>query len=126
MNTRYIAEEYRLSHWSAIMQERQESGLSVKAFCERSGFHENRYYYWQKKLREAACGELVNLQSGTKSLAPAGFAEVKLAAQVTLPTEIGASQSHVCVEGAGVRITASGDYPAEKLALLLREVAQHA
>ncbi|MCL2153995.1 MAG: IS66 family insertion sequence element accessory protein TnpB [Oscillospiraceae bacterium] len=59
MNTRDIATEYRLTHWAGIMRERQESGLSIKTFCEQSGFHENVYFYWQRKLREAACKALL-------------------------------------------------------------------
>ena len=55
MNTREIAAEYRLSHWSGIIRERQESGLSIKAYCRTSGIHPNVYFYWQRKLREAAC-----------------------------------------------------------------------
>ena len=58
MNTREIAEEYRLSHWSEKMRERQELGLSIKAYCEQQGFHENIYYYWQRKLRKTACTEV--------------------------------------------------------------------
>ena len=64
MNTREIAEEYRLSHWAGVVRERQESGLSIKAFCEKAGFHQNIYFYWQRKLREAAaCGERRERQS---------------------------------------------------------------
>jgi hypothetical protein len=51
MSTRYITEEYRLSHWAQVMSKRSESGLSIKAFCQEAGFHENVYYYWQRKLR---------------------------------------------------------------------------
>jgi len=58
MNTRYIAKELRLSHWAQIMKERRNSGLSIKAFCESAGFHENVYYYWQRKLREVAYNAL--------------------------------------------------------------------
>lgn len=46
MQTREIASEYRLAHWSQVMRERRESGLSIKAFCQASGFHPNVYYYW--------------------------------------------------------------------------------
>ena len=53
MNTRKIAAEYRLAHWTQIMRRKKESGLSAKAFCENEGIHENVYYYWQQKLREA-------------------------------------------------------------------------
>ena len=59
MNTREIAAEYRLSHWAQIIKERQASGLSVKQYCKDAGFHENIYFYWQRKLREAACEQLV-------------------------------------------------------------------
>ena len=55
MNTRYIAQELRLSHWAGIMRERKESGLTIKAFCESSGIYPNVYFYWQRKLREATC-----------------------------------------------------------------------
>jgi hypothetical protein len=81
MNTREMTEEYRLSHWAQIMRERSESGLSIKAFCKTAGFHENVYYYWQRKLREAACKEL-STKAGQKtggsarSLVPQGWAAV--------------------------------------------------
>ena len=58
MDTRAIASEYRLTHWSGVMRERQDSGMSIRAYCESVGIHENVYYYWQRKLREAACHEL--------------------------------------------------------------------
>lgn len=57
VNMREIAEEYRLSHWAQIMQERKASGMSIKAYCESVGIHFNRYFYWQRKLREAALKE---------------------------------------------------------------------
>ena len=54
INTREIAEEYRMGHWTQIMRERSESGLSITAYCKSIGIHPNRYFYWQRKLREAA------------------------------------------------------------------------
>ena len=76
MNTRQIAEEYRLAHWAGILQERKESGLSVKVFCEKAGFHQNIYFYWQRKLREAACLELqpVANAGNAEALVPQGWA----------------------------------------------------
>ena len=78
MNTRIITSEYRLSHWAQIIRERKESGLTVTAFCEKSGFHENIYYYWQRKLREAACEELSKKQNESRGLITQQFTEVKL------------------------------------------------
>ena len=82
MNTRKIAVEYRLSHWAGIMQERTESGMNIKTFCEHKGFHENIYYYWQRKLREAACRELIpaNNRKVEKSIVPKGWATCEISA----------------------------------------------
>jgi len=77
MNTRKVAEEYRLTHWAGIMRQRTESGMSIKDFCKSAGFHENIYYYWQRKLREAACQQLlIAAQSGKPEITavPNGWA----------------------------------------------------
>ena len=58
MDTKKITTEYRLIQWAGIMQARSESGQTVKAYCESAGIHENTYYYWQHKLREAASQKL--------------------------------------------------------------------
>lgn len=74
MNTRDIAAEYRLSHWARIVQARAEKGISVRLYCRESGIRENTYFYWQRKLREAAC---TGLRAGglpsTNTLAPKGW-----------------------------------------------------
>jgi len=54
INTREIAEEYRLTHWAQVMQERTQSGLSIKAFCKQIGICGNTYFYWQRRVRAAA------------------------------------------------------------------------
>ena len=76
MNTREIAKEYRLGHWSSIMQERNASGMSVRTYCQQSGIRENVYYYWQRKLREAACREMLpadQVELG-QAIVPSGWA----------------------------------------------------
>ena len=120
MNTSAIAKEYRLSHWAGIIRERTESGLSIRDYCKQAGFHENIYFYWQRKLREATCREFVKIESETL-IPTTSFAEVKLAQQPLLPQAV-VSQRQVCLDSAGVRITAGSEYPVDKLAALLREV----
>ncbi len=100
MNTNKIAVEYRLAHWAQIMRERQESGLSIKQFCKNAGFHPNIYFYWQRKLREAACRELVPAGQETRQLssAPSGWVacvkpETKVPSPLTI--EIGQYKVHV-------------------------------
>ena len=74
MNTRDIAAEYRMAHWAQIIPERTESKQSIRADCEETGIHENTYFDWQNKLREAACaGMQTTGQPDGKSLVPKGW-----------------------------------------------------
>ena len=103
MNTKGIAEEYRLTHWSQVMHERRESGLSIKAYCKQQGFHENVYYYWQRKLREAACAEFAERSAGAETrLAPSGWTRLSAiepeTAASTLSIEINGCRVSVRVE----------------------------
>lgn len=41
------------------MQDRKVSGLRIKEYCKDVGIRESVYFYWQRKLREAACQELI-------------------------------------------------------------------
>ena len=123
MNTKEIAAEYRLTHWAQVMQDRQGSGMSIKAFCETKGYHENVYYYWQKKLREAACEQLTTEQD--EKTVPHGFTAVRLVKRTPqLSCQETSPHGQICIETAGVRISTSSTYPAEMLAMLLREVAR--
>jgi putative transposase len=104
MNTREIAKEYRLSHWAEVLRERSASGLSVKEFCKAAGIQENVYYYWQRKLREAACEELAararrEAVNPEKCLIPTGWALCKAedsnSSKKSLAVEINGFRVHI-------------------------------
>ena len=104
------------------MHRKRESGLSAKAFCENEGIHENVYYYWQQKLRSAACEQMAKMQSeqAERKLVPSGFAELKIVKTYTpsiLPES--AAQGEIRIDIAGIRIAADSTYPTEKIAALL-------
>ncbi len=124
MNTRKIAADYRLSHWSQIIQDRKESGMTIKAYCEKAGFHENMFFYWQRKLREAACEQLIGISQETTStgLSVNGFAEVKLVSKTGAPHLPAASTQYgeVRIDINGIRISANSEYPPSMLAELLK------
>lgn len=122
MNTRQIAAEYRLAHWAGIIRERVESGLSIKAFCEKAGFHENIYFYWQKKLRETACEQLAgtNVESVPTSLVTRKFSEIKISETPLLPSSEPSPRGEIRIETAGVRITADSEYPPTRLVELIK------
>ena len=124
MKTREIAEGYRLSHWAKIVEERNSSGLSIRAYCQGAGVHENTYYYWLRKLRETVAEEISANQGDPREpmLAKQVFAELKLPASPNQPSTVINREDQVCIEAAGIRLTAGGEYPVAKLTELLGAV----
>lgn len=118
-----------MAQWAGIMRERKESGLSIREFCKNAGFHENRYFYWQKRLREAACEKLAKIENNEERIAQPVFAKLDLPAPaqpISKPLALTsqASQGHISIEVPGARITACHEYPVENLKDLLRAVMQ--
>ncbi len=114
INTREIAEEYRLSHWAQVMRERSQSGLSIKAFCQQAGMCTNTYFYWQRKLREAACTLNHELTAGNEEngLVPKGW--------TALHVEECTSPHGLTVEVGGCRIAVLADTDPELLVKVCR------
>ena len=121
MSSKGVMTEYRLSRWVKLIQDRDSSGLSIRAYCESIGIAEHMYYYRLKKVREAACDELVRVHSGSSSAASEVFTEVKLSETIPSSTEV--HRNHVCFEVSGLRLTAGSEYPIDRLAELLRVVS---
>ena len=70
MNTREITNQYRLSQWSQILAERL-ADESVDEFCDRTRISKSQFFYWQRKLRDAACEQLAE---ATTAVIPSGWA----------------------------------------------------
>jgi len=124
MDMRLATRELRLSYWTGVLQERQASGQSIRAWCQANGVVEKTYHHWKRKLREAAYEQYVENHAESGAPAPA-FAEVRMievSPQAAESESTTPCQLHVKV--AGVCITADSGYPAEKLAALLRELAR--
>ena len=112
INTREIALEYRLSHWSAIIHERNASGKSIKSYCESIGLHQNVYHYWQRKLREAACAEMhpATVNSNAVSQVPNGWAVCDTSQPLA-----SSKCSEFTIEIGKSRVSATGDVDINKL-----------
>lgn len=116
MTTKEMTYQYRLAQWSELAKERVELGLSIRAYCGMKGFAENTYFYWQRRLREAARPQL---EVGQASLPVPGFVEVALSPAPEAPeTQAPAGQLQVQING--IRLSADSSYPPEKLAALLQ------
>ena len=120
MDTRTATDKYRLMHWAKIIQDRENSGMTVKAYCESVGIREHVYYHRLKKLRESACNELMRMQERTTDVVPLGFTEVKMQTNSAVSLSTASVLNHVCIETGGMRISASCEYPVEKLTEILR------
>lgn len=114
MDTREIAAEYRLEHWAQMMRERAEQGLSIRAYCESRGIHENTYFYWQRKLREAACAGLAAAEPApSERSAPKGWAALSVGNQQNEPQGLS-------IDVGGCRINVRADTDAELLEKVCR------
>ena len=64
MDTRLATNQIRTQQWAQVIQDRCNSGLKVDEYCELHQLSRHAYYYWLRKVKEAA-------------LANAGFVELK-------------------------------------------------
>ena len=55
-----------------MIQERQCSGQSIKDFGREKGISSNAYFYWQRKLRKAACTDLAKTEAD-RNIVPSGW-----------------------------------------------------
>ena len=119
IDSRQIAAEYRLAHWAEIMRERHESGLNIRAYCERMGIEENTYFYWQRKLRLEA-------QQVEKADAIFNVRQRFVEALVVEPTntetaaEAPTAAGRLQIESHGLKITADEGYPVASLLTIVQ------
>lgn len=65
MDTKLATTQIRIQQWTAIINDRHKSGLKVDDYCEQHGLSRNAYYYWLRKVKEAALTQtgFVEIQS---------------------------------------------------------------
>lgn len=66
MDTKLATRQIRLQQWAAVIKDRNSSGLKVDDYCKQHGISRDTYFYWLRKVREAAL-----IQSGFVELEPA-------------------------------------------------------
>ncbi|WP_315505463.1 IS66 family insertion sequence element accessory protein TnpA [Oribacterium parvum] len=54
MNTKLATSRMRTGQWADIIKDCKESGLKVDDYCARHGLSRNAYFYWLRKVKEAA------------------------------------------------------------------------
>lgn len=112
MNTRKVADEYRLTQWAQLVQTRLTRGQKIEDFCQEMGINKNVYFYWQRKVRQVACTELVKMEE-TKHETPSRWMQLKQEVE-----EYG--KKSFAIEISGCHITVNVDTDLE----LLKRVCQ--
>ena len=54
MSTQLATRQIRMQQWVQVVHATNESGLTVKEYCENNNISENAYYYWLRRIRESA------------------------------------------------------------------------
>lgn len=110
MDTKKVTAEYRLSQWMHVIKEQQCSGQNIKDFCQEKGISRNAYFYWQRKLRKAACMELAKLEEPVNCV-PEGWMQL---------TQGQGIKSTLDIEAGGCRVTVDAGTDPELLKKVCR------
>lgn len=55
-----VKSEMRNSRWIEIVRRCQESGMTVRSWCEANGIKQKSYYYWLRKFRTQLCDQITD------------------------------------------------------------------
>ena len=98
-----IKNEVNLKHWSEMVRQRNESGLSVSHWCRQNGVNQKTYYYRLNRVRKALRGEV----------------EKHEIVPVSTETEIAVSHEQISLSVGNVVVSLPDDFNADTLKRLL-------
>jgi len=95
-NALAIRTEYRLQQWARIAEECAKSGMSKREYCALHGISEKNYYYWLRRLREAAADAIgpqlvevkLNNNDGRSGILSLRYREADLTITEETPVEV--------------------------------------
>ena len=73
MNTKLATAQIRLQNWMVTIRDRQNSGLSVKDYCQQNHISKDAYYYWLRKIKAAALEESGFVEINQPDYSPAAL-----------------------------------------------------
>lgn len=71
MNTHLAKRIYNIQQWKTIIQDRNNTNLTVDEYCKQNGLSRNFYFYWLRIIREEVL----------EQLSESGFVELSLPAE---------------------------------------------
>ena len=113
MNVTDLKTQMHMQEWAKLIEARQDSGLTIKDWCQKSNLPESRYYYYLKKLRLAACENLP-----TENRDESQFALVPNHARISNPVAAARDNAiRITLSNAVVEISGEADESQVKLIL---------
>ena len=76
--------EQILAEWQSLVSAQQESGQTMAAFCRARELHTSQFYYWNKRLREAATPQFVEVRVAKQHLSQRDFSALGSTIEVCL------------------------------------------
>ena len=113
MNTKLATAQIRLQNWMVTIRDRQNSGLSVKDYCQQNHISKDAYSYWLRKIKAAALEESGFVEINQPDYSPAAL---------TVPPSPAETMSLQIRE---LQITLPLSVPREVLSMVI-EVVSHA
>lgn len=112
MTNKEARQMVHMQQWSEMIRQRQDSGMTVNAWCNANGINTKTYYYRQNRVREAACKQLSTPQG--------------CIAEVILPQENyhGELTSSVVMHIGGISIEINTGADEQTIATALRAVSK--
>ena len=96
MNMKKISHEMNLQKWTQIVEECRNSGKTAVKWCAENDINIKTYYYWQRKVLNVVCNELVVANNSIEK-AP-NFAEVILPGRRTSEVAITISLNNISLQ----------------------------
>lgn len=116
MDTRLITTQLRHRSWMEEYARQQESGLTVREWCEQVGITTKTFYYRLKILRKEALS-LANVEASPEACAPpTEFVKVNL-------PQAQAGSSGIKIKLSDAEISISPDSNAEHVRMVLEAIA---
>ena len=71
MDTRLAKRNYNIQQWKTIIQDRNNTNLTVDEYCKQNCLSRNSYFYWLRIIREGVLEQ--SSESGFVELSPKGW-----------------------------------------------------
>lgn len=110
-----------MQQWTARIRDCRTSGMTITAWCKENEINPKTYYYWQKKVRIAACEHLPAIQEEATPIVPLTNPAPSSVAEITPGSFV---QTTAVLQMGRLRIELTNQISAELLDRIV-QVIQH-